>query len=204
MDITLVRHGRSTSNNQNLISGAGIDSPLSEEGVAYAQKVSAVFDESKFDAAFVSPLTRAVQTAEILTKGNLEIVKDPRIEEIHFGAWEAQDPDPLREQFPEAFDYMGMLNEEYSRYAPDSESYQDLVNRVADFVNSLKQDYADKNILVVCHALTIRGFYSAIFHEEMYSFVNVGNVTLNEIHLDEHEGFRPRMNSFNRELVRPE
>lgn len=76
-----------------------------------------------------------------------------------------------------------------------------LVHRVADFVADLKQDYPDKKVLVVCHGLTIRGFFAAIFHAEMDSFVNVGNVTVNEVHLDENDGFSPRLYSFNRELV---
>ena len=201
MDLTLIRHSRSTTNAQNLISGPGFDAPLSPDGVAYARAVSEVFDEQKFDAVFASPLQRALETAEILTKGKREIATDPRVEEMHFGQWESQDPDPLRLQYPDAFDYMGMLNKNFSQYAHEAESYDDLVHRVADFVADLKQDYPDKKVLVVCHGLTIRGFFAAIFHAEMDSFVNVGNVTVNEVHLDENEGFSPRLYSFNRELV---
>ena len=73
MEITFVRHGETDLNKENRIQGSATNYPLNEAGEAYARKAAAVFDPEAYDIVFVSPLTRAKQTAEIFTKGKQEL-----------------------------------------------------------------------------------------------------------------------------------
>lgn len=202
MDISLFRHSISESNTKDVISGAGLDTPLAVEGIAFAQKVSQVFDTTQFDTVYASPLSRAYDTAEILTETGQPIVKDDRLKEIYFGAWEEQDPEPLRQEFPDAFDYFGMLNANYSKYAKNSESYPDLIARVSDFLDEMKAEHAADNLMIVCHGMTIRAIFAAIFKNDIFEYSAVDNVSLSRVHLDEKENFRPRIECYNRILAK--
>lgn len=201
MDLTLIRHGRTASNNADLISGAGLNSELSPDGIEYAERVSEVFDENEYDVVYASPLIRAKHTAEILTKGNVEINYDRRLEEIHFGEWEGQSADDLRLKYPDAFDYVGMIADKYNEYSKDSESYDDVIARCDSFLADLKKNHPNDKILIVAHGFTIRAMFAAVFKNDIFEYAAVDNVTKNEIHLEAPEDFRPRMFSYNKKIL---
>ncbi len=201
MDLVFVRHSISVSNDSGLISGAGLDTPLSEEGIEYAKQVSSHFDEKKFQAVYSSPLQRAKDTAEILVKETMPVQLDKRLVEFNFGKWEAKHPDPLIAKYPDAFDYSGMFNANYSKYAPEAESYSDVAKRVGGFVNEMKAEHKKDTVLVVCHGLTIRALMGQIFQTDVFGYAAPDNVAFSHIHFDEDEDFRPRMMTFNKKLV---
>jgi broad specificity phosphatase PhoE len=66
--ITFLRHGESIGNAENRLQGLS-DFPLSETGRVQARSLGARWQAEgvTFDAAFVSPLSRARETAEIVT-----------------------------------------------------------------------------------------------------------------------------------------
>jgi len=52
--------------------------------------------------AFVSPLGRAVQTAELALKDiGLEPSVDERLKEVHFGQWQGLTSDQIAESYPD-------------------------------------------------------------------------------------------------------
>ena len=64
--ITMVRHGQSTWNARNRVQGSSNFSILTEKGIMQAEMASQCLKGKRFDSVFVSPLQRAVQTAEII------------------------------------------------------------------------------------------------------------------------------------------
>ncbi len=66
---TFLRHGESTGNAENRHQGQA-DFPLTELGITQVKKLADYWEkqEVEFDRAFSSPLTRAKQSAEIITK----------------------------------------------------------------------------------------------------------------------------------------
>ena len=75
MEFYIVRHGRTEWNAKGLIQGIS-DIPLLEEGREMARQTARGLKTVSFDAVYASPLSRALETAEILVKGrNLEIRK---------------------------------------------------------------------------------------------------------------------------------
>lgn len=201
MDLVIVRHSISTDNHAGRVSGAGSNVELSDAGIEYAKKVRQAYDWDRFDQVFASPLQRAKQTAQILTNNHADIQLDPRLSELHFGDWEGADEKQLFAKHPEVFDYAGMFNEKYSDFAPNSESYTDLVVRTKSFLDDILASSADQSILLVCHGMTIRALFAAIFNSQVSKFTTVGNVTLNEVYFDAQSNFDPRLYSYNQKLV---
>lgn len=201
MDLMIVRHSRSISNHADLISGASNDVALSEQGVAYAEQVRHLYDWDRFDAVYASPMTRARQTADILTANRDDITFDARLQEMDFGDWDGLDATPFRSEYPDAFDYSGMFSETYSNYAPNAESYDDLLARCHAFIDDMKVNHAHDAVLVVCHGLTIRGLLAAALNSDIYNYTAVKNVSLNEVHLDADDNFRGRLLRFNEVLA---
>ncbi|WP_225821479.1 histidine phosphatase family protein [Streptomyces naphthomycinicus] len=88
----LVRHGESTCNSVHRIAGQR-DAPLTRLGRIQAEKVAKGHRDQHFDRIYVSPLTRAYETADIVfgigTPGadTPEVVVDERLMERDFGSY---------------------------------------------------------------------------------------------------------------------
>ena len=78
MNIYVMRHGTTVWNEKGITQGL-TNNRLSKNGVALTEKVSLEYKNIKFEAIYCSPLTRTVQTANIMNKyHNLKIIKDTK------------------------------------------------------------------------------------------------------------------------------
>lgn len=68
-ELTLIRHGQSLWNLQNLFTG-WVDVPLSEQGIQEALQAGETLRNKQFDVVYVSTLIRAVQTAMMILARN--------------------------------------------------------------------------------------------------------------------------------------
>lgn len=156
MEIVFIRHGQTDVNKDNRLQGAKVDAELNEIGRKFAKKSAEHFDPSSFDHVFVSPLKRAVETAEIFTKGQKNLVRDKRLLEFDFGEWDGKKLSEIQEKYPDAVDPWGTVNKNYVKYAPNGESYEEFEARCASFLDEMYKKYADQKILVVAHGRLIR------------------------------------------------
>ncbi|ATW50687.1 histidine phosphatase family protein [Streptomyces peucetius] len=67
--ILFVRHGRTAHNVAMVITAAAPGAPLDETGRDQARRLAGELADDHVEAVYTSPLTRAVQTAEILAEG---------------------------------------------------------------------------------------------------------------------------------------
>jgi len=86
LHLTLVRHGSTEWNEASRYQGWG-DPPLSARGRAEAEHLHARLAGEAFDVVMTSDLRRAVETAGIAVPG-VEVVRDARLREMNFGAWD--------------------------------------------------------------------------------------------------------------------
>ena len=95
LEIYLVRHGRTVFNTIGRLQGWS-DSPLTQEGIAVAENLGKGLKRRgiKFDAAFSSPTTRAVETARLVLdqsgQNSLPIATIADLREYSFGGWEGE------------------------------------------------------------------------------------------------------------------
>ncbi|MCL4390224.1 MAG: histidine phosphatase family protein [Patescibacteria group bacterium] len=138
--ITYFVHGTTTDNEQHISSGWD-DVGLSELGKKQSIDLKDQTKNKKFDIVFCSDLKRAVQSAELTWKGIYTIIPDSRLRECNYGDFNAK-PSSIVEPMQEKM---------ISKRFPNGESYEDVKNRIAEFLEFLKTNYDGKSIAIVAH-----------------------------------------------------
>jgi probable phosphoglycerate mutase len=151
--VVLVRHGESTWNEQKLVQGQLDDARLSEKGKSQASAVAETLRDHSFQWIVTSDLARARETAAIVDDAlGLEVAIAPALRERSYGIYEGR---PFSELPPSA---SGVLNGRVvdSTARPEGgESLDDLYERCAKFIDSLRAAGNDR-LLLVTHGGTIR------------------------------------------------
>lgn len=139
--ITNFAHGADADEDKKISSGWS-DVGLSELGIQQGRELRDQAKDRKFDVVFCSDFKRASDTAELAFGGIYEIIKDDRLRECNYGKLNGA-PSTIVEP---------MCAGEciYNKF-PEGESYEDVKNRVADFLKFLKKNYDGKNVAIVAH-----------------------------------------------------
>jgi len=162
LTLTLVRHGESTGNVAHKWQGI-TDASLTNHGMSQAELVGKRLSTRQFTAIIVSPLKRALHTAEAIHK--YQIVKPPfttdtRLMEVNMG--ELEDKNWYSHGLPQV---EGVPYRE-QRF-PGGESRQDAFIRATDFLTELFSKYPAqgppaKHILIVAHGMFLREMSNAL------------------------------------------
>ena len=138
--ITYFVHG-TTIDNEKEISSGWFDVELSELGIQQSIELKNHIKDKHFDVIFCSDLKRAVHSAELTFKDKVKIIQDKRLRECNYGKYNAQ-PSEIVEP---------MQEENITKRFPDGESYEDIKNRINDFLEFLKKNYDGKSVAIVAH-----------------------------------------------------
>lgn len=145
MEIYVVRHGQTDYNKKSLFQGQK-DIPLNEIGISQAKDMAKKFKEINIDKIFVSPLSRAYETAKYISK---TIGIEPQIEEglieRSFGEMEGK-PNSEECNIKMLLDY----DKNYSIF--NVEPIQDFFCRVGKTIEEIVKANNQKNIILVTHA----------------------------------------------------
>jgi len=145
--VTFLRHGESIGNAEERFQGHA-DYPLTEKGLAQAHALAARWKEAgvTFDLCIASPLLRARQTAEIITKAlNIPLEFDPNWMEIDNGMIAGMTPhEALEIAPPPAF------MTPYTHYGKTGESRWELFLRAGRGIQHIL-DRKPGNYLVAAH-----------------------------------------------------
>jgi broad specificity phosphatase PhoE len=103
--VVLVRHGQSTWNARSRIQGSSNFSVLTEEGLKQAESSAKVLEDWCFETMYVSPLTRALQTANIVWGGRSGSVHTlPALREIDLYSFQGLDKSAGRSLYPTIYE----------------------------------------------------------------------------------------------------
>ena len=142
VELWLVRHGETVENSKAILSG-WIEAQLSEKGIAQAKTLAPVLAPVHFDAAFVSPLQRAKDTAHYADI-NPTVVE--AIKEFSYGDYDGQRLDDIPKQW---VDDLFAFNDFKT---PNGETIEDVQKRATNFIRTLP----DGRYILFCHGGTIR------------------------------------------------
>ncbi|WP_197320524.1 phosphoglyceromutase [Saccharomonospora sp. NB11] len=183
--LVLLRHGQSTWNAENLFTG-WVDVPLSEQGQAEARRGGELLVEAGLlpDVVHTSLLRRAISTAnialDVADRHWIDVRRDWRLNERHYGALQGKNKKQTLEQFGEeqfmlwrrSYDTPPPpieADSEYSqegdpRYAglgeamPKTECLKDVVARLLPYWESaiVPDLRAGRTVLVAAHGNSLR------------------------------------------------
>ncbi len=161
MRIDIIRHGETDYNRRLLVQGK-TDIPLNETGRSQAAEARKKLGEPVYDRVYVSPLKRAVETAELISGVcKADMVVDLRLEEMGFGVMEGT----KLEELPSHVNALFYEPEKF--YPPEGgESIEELAARCSSFLDDLKKEHqtfpADGRVLIVSHSAAIHGLIACI------------------------------------------
>lgn len=179
---TFLRHGESTGNAENRHQGQA-DFPLTELGITQVKKLIGFWEkqEVEFDRAFSSPLTRAKQSAEIITKAlNLTLEYDPIWMERDNGKLAGMLHETALQEMPPP-DFIPL----YQPIAGSGESQWELFLRAGKALNLLMKNPPGRYLIISHGGLLNMVIHAAVgltpqpnFQGPNFRFSNTGYTTL--------------------------
>ena len=149
-EITVVRHGETFSNKQNILQGQD-NSLLNENGIQQAYAAASRLKTRTFDAVYSSDLKRAMDTADIIAEchPNLKVIGQTSLREWNLGELQGKSYQELYEKYPEimkAFRKPGNIPR-----PPGGESIEEFHARVSTFMDETASANIGKKLLFVTH-----------------------------------------------------
>ncbi|AMD29776.1 phosphoglyceromutase [Candidatus Nanopusillus acidilobi] len=164
--LCLIRHGESLWNKENRFTG-WVDVPLTDEGREQAKRAGEILKSLniKFDIAYTSLLSRAIETLEIIIKilgYNIPVIKDISLNERHYGDLQGLNKDKVAEIYGK--EQVRLWRRSLKVRPPNGESLEDTQKRTIPFFErAIKGDLElNKNVLVVAHGNSLRSIVSYI------------------------------------------
>jgi len=150
MRLIFARHGESQANIQMIISNRDLPHGLTAQGRAQAEALADRLDTGTVAAIYASPILRAQETAQILSK-RLDLIYriEDSLREFDCGIAEGRgDADAWQAHngIVEAWD----VRHDYDQRIPDGESFNDLRARFLPLVERLCNEWGASELDVVC------------------------------------------------------
>lgn len=181
MKIYLLRHGETDWNRQEILQGR-TDIPLNSNGKKQAILWSNFFKNINIDIIISSPLIRARETADIISKG--KNLKQLLIEENF-----------IEKDFGKA---TGIQKELREKLYPDRnyemmETWYNIIQRVSNALEKYIKIYYQHDILIVCHSSVIKALIQYVSKEseeikDKYG-INISPLGITEIEYNSITGY---------------
>jgi broad specificity phosphatase PhoE len=150
----LIRHGETIWNREGRFQGQE-DVPLSPEGERQGEQVVGRLQGEGLTLVVASDLARARVTAQALAEAaRVPLQLDPRLREMHFGAWQGWTRRDMEERDPEAF--RAYLADPWRGRPTGGESFADVLERVGRSLQEWVERHPQGRLAVVAHGGTIR------------------------------------------------
>ena len=118
---------------------------LTIKGISQIKKAARVLKRKKIDIICSSDIYRTRQTADIVAKElGLRINLDKRLRDINLGAYHGRLKKEFYRDFPD-------IKKRFTKRPKKGESWNDLKERVLDFLKEIDKKHKSKKILIVSH-----------------------------------------------------
>ena len=163
----LLRHGQSKANISKRYCGI-TDVELSPLGFKQAQEAALYFKDITISKVYSSPLKRAYNTAEAISKAaGVQIKKEECLKEVNFGIFENKTWDEMVAEHKSETDNWIELKHKYK--FPMGEGYDDIIKRIASFLDNIED-----NSVIVSHFGVIQSillYYKIADDENIWDYI---------------------------------
>ena len=187
-EIIIIRHGETEWNKTGRFQGHS-DVPLSAEGRAQAAMLGENLAVDHVDMIYASDLTRAMETAAPLAQRfGLEVISDPLLRELNFGAWEGRNFNDVNAENPNAM--KNFYTDPEQADIPESEPFPEFQRRIAGRVREIVAQERGKRIVIVSHGASIRILLADLLSMPIRSIWHLSqlNTAVNKIRFED-DGF---------------
>jgi broad specificity phosphatase PhoE len=191
-----VRHGATQLSAEDRFAGAiGVD--LSDEGIFQARRLAGRLADDGITAVYCSPLSRTVQTAEILAAPHkLALIHRDGLREIGHGRWEGLTRREVEERYCDEY---AAWDADPFTFAPEGgESGLAVLARALPVVRQIVTSHPGETVLVVSHKATLRLILSSLLGFDARGYrdrLDQSPACLNVV--DFKDVIRPRLMLFN-------
>ena len=159
--LSTVRHGLTELNRDRRVGGR-YDAPLIEEGRRQAREANGAFDGTPFDVVISSPLSRALETAEIIAGVSRDdIMVEEGCTERSFGEMEGLRSAQVRKRLPQVR-YVRIGHVDYSLNPPGGETFEELHERARRFLERTLELHGGTKILLFGHENFLQQLHGVI------------------------------------------
>ena len=190
--IYTLRHGLTELNRDKRIGGQSLDVPLLPEGMHQAEEARACFAGTPLDAVISSPLSRAIQTAQIVTGwSRAAIAVDALCMERSFGRLDGLTRAEVEATYPDVR-YLQIGRIGYSLNPPDGEPFPALQARAREFLRRVLERHRGRRVLVSSHQNFLQQMHGVIREIDPFEALrsDILNLELNLFHLDAQNRLR--------------
>ena len=179
--ILIIRHGETAWNRNQIFRGI-YDIPLNENGKQQAELAAQALKGIKIDAAYTSPLSRAKESAEIITKsfGISPVIHNGFID-MDYGEWTGKENSEVAKLWPD--EHAAWIANPHTVRPPGGTTLKEIFNNSFTAMEELTKKHSGETIAIFSHRVVnkvlIIGALSLGL--EQFPFIIQGNCCINQI-----------------------
>jgi 2,3-bisphosphoglycerate-dependent phosphoglycerate mutase len=162
--VIFMRHGQAENNVSRVLVGRHIEAHLTEQGRQQVADAAKQLKSIQIDRVYVSPVIRAVETAQIVCKTlgmNYEI--DERLYEIELGKLVGMNYEEVTTKYGDLFlRFYSESDPVLANFGVETFASVKIKKRIRSLLDEVLQKYEDNNILMVTHLDPIKAALAAL------------------------------------------
>ena len=178
--IIFLRHGQAENNTKKILAGRSPNVNLTQTGLEQAEQAGEMLKSLNISAIYTSPIDRALQTAQIVSKHcGLEVVTDDRLIELDMGKFTMMPYNEIFEKYGNVFLKFYQGSDEVSENGV--ETFSQVQKRVTEMVDSVLNKHKDENVVLVTHMDPIKAMIGKVLDlkpEVLFELI-IANASLN-------------------------
>ena len=179
--ILIIRHGETAWNRGKIFRGT-YDIPLNENGKKQARLTAEALKDMDIDAAYASPLSRAKESAEIVTECHgISPVTHDGFMDLDYGEWTGKEDSEVAKLWPN--EHEAWTTNAHSVRPPGGTTLKEVFDKSFTAMEELAEEHDGETIAIFAHRvvnkLLIIGALSLGL--ERFPFIIQGNCCINEI-----------------------
>lgn len=178
--IILIRHGETEWNRGKIFRGT-YDIPLNDNGRNQAKLAAKALKKRQIDAAYTSPLSRAVETAQIvLGAHNIAATPHDAFIDIDYGQWTGLPDSEVAEKFPA--EHSAWQSAPQTIRIPGGNTLQEVYDKACNAMEAITEKHKDQTVAIFSHRVVNKLLIIAALNLplESFGFIIQGNCCINE------------------------